>query len=124
MRIIRTLQSRVLSSIFNTFRTAAPFWGKLTLSLTGLSPKRDCAFKRVIYIYFILYTWYIMTNVFHLLYITVDLTQSLINVFHNYIKIKVGQKKPRTRSYHLIYFNHLHVSTYYQVHVCIIYYYI
>ena len=29
------------------FRTAAPFWGQSTWNLTGLSPLRDCGFKRV-----------------------------------------------------------------------------
>ena len=32
----------------NPFRTAVPFWGQTTSSLTGLSPKRDCGSKRVI----------------------------------------------------------------------------
>ena len=31
----------------NPFRTAVPFWGQTTWTLTGLSPKRDCGSKSV-----------------------------------------------------------------------------
>ena len=36
-----------LSTGCNPFRTAVPFWGQITQSLTDLSPKRDCSTKRV-----------------------------------------------------------------------------
>ena len=36
-----------LSTGCSPFRTAVPFWGQITQSLTDLSPKRDCSTKRV-----------------------------------------------------------------------------
>ena len=33
--------------LINPFRTAVPFWGRITYSLTGVSPKWDCGSKRV-----------------------------------------------------------------------------
>ena len=39
---------RVLAlKLLNPFRTAVPFWGQSTWSLTGLSPKWDCGSKGV-----------------------------------------------------------------------------
>ena len=32
----------IISNRLNPFRTAVPFWGQTTRSLTGLSPERDC----------------------------------------------------------------------------------